>query len=74
MLQIIIITIILLALAFAGFAVKMFFHKDGEFKKTCGSVDPTTGTKIGCSCGNAEGGKSCDNKNQMRFQAIEIKD
>lgn len=74
MLQVLLITIILVAAAFAGFAVKMIFQKNGEFKKSCGSVDPATGQPIGCSCGKTDGGASCDNKNRYRFQTVDIKE
>ena len=50
-----------MALAFAGFAVKMFFKKDGEFKKQCSTVDPHTGKNLGCSCVGAPGDGSCRN-------------
>ena len=58
-LKILLLTAILMGLAFAGFAVKMFFKKDGEFKKQCSSVNPKTGKAIGCVCG---GEGSCQNK------------
>lgn len=57
-LKILLITVVFLALAFAGFAVKMFFQKDGEFKKSCSSVHPKTGEKLGCVC-SGEGDVSC---------------
>ena len=60
--KVIIITAILLALAIAGIAIKMFLKKGGEFKKQCSSVDPDTGQKIGCTCGAADGGDNCENK------------
>jgi len=59
--KILIITIILLALAISGIAIKMFLKKGGEFKKQCSSVDPETGERFGCTCGKAEGGESCEN-------------
>jgi hypothetical protein len=61
-LKILLITIVLLAIAFAGFAVKMFFKKNGRFEKQCGSIDPTTGKRLSCTCGAAGGGEKCDNK------------
>ena len=60
-LKILLITIVLLALAISGIAIKMFLKKGGEFKKQCSSVDPDTGERFGCSCGKAEGGESCEN-------------
>lgn len=61
-LKLILVTIVLVGLAFAGIGIKMLLVKGGEFKKSCGSVDPTTGKRIGCTCGNSDNGSSCDNK------------
>jgi len=61
MVKLIIISIVLLGLAVAGIAIKMLIKKDGEFKKSCSSVDPNTGQRLGCSCGNENEG-SCRNK------------
>jgi hypothetical protein len=60
MLKLILVATILLCLAFAGIAVKMFFFKDAEFRKSCSSVDPNTGQRLGCSCGGNEN-SSCEN-------------
>jgi len=59
-LKLIVLAIILVGLAVAGIAIKMFVFKGGEFKKQCSSVDPNTGRRMGCSCGSNEG--SCENK------------
>lgn len=58
-LKLFILTIIVLAIAFAGFAIKMFVKKDGEFKKQCSTIDPHTGKNLGCSCEGAPGDGSC---------------
>lgn len=58
-LKLLFLTVILLAIAIAAIAVKMFFKKGGEFKKQCSSVDPETGKKLGCSCEGAPGDGSC---------------
>lgn len=50
-LKLLLLTIIIVAISLAGIAIKMFFKKGGEFKKSCGSVDPYTGERVGCSCG-----------------------
>ena len=60
-LKILIVTIVLLALAISGIAIKMFLKKGGEFKKQCSSVDPETGDRFGCTCGKAKGGETCEN-------------
>lgn len=63
-LKLLLLTIGLLAIAFAGIAVKMFFKKDGEFKKQCSTVDPRTGKNLGCSCQGAPGDGSCRNDDE----------
>ena len=59
--KVLLITIVLLALAISGIAIKMFLKKGGEFKKQCSSVDPETGERFGCNCGKEDGGEVCDN-------------
>ncbi len=61
-LKILLITIVLLALAISGIAIKMFLKKGGEFKKQCSSVDPETGERFGCTCGAADDEEACENK------------
>lgn len=74
-LKILLLSVVIVAIAFAGFAVKMFFKKDGEFKKSCSSVDPKTGQRIGCVCGG-EGDGSCKNKElddaRVKVQTLHI--
>jgi hypothetical protein len=60
MLKLILVAIILLSLAFAGIAIKMFFFSDAEFRKSCSSIDPQSGQRLGCSCGGDEN-SSCEN-------------
>lgn len=54
MLQLLVISIVLIGLAVAGIAIKMFLKKGGEFQKSCGSVDPSTGKRVACTCGKSE--------------------
>jgi len=60
-LKILILSVVLVGLAIAGIAIKMFLKKGGEFKKQCSSVDPETGESYGCTCGKADGGATCEN-------------
>ncbi len=62
MVKVILLSVGLIAIAVAAIAIKMFVKKDGEFKKACSSVNPDTGKRIGCTCGNADGGKACENR------------
>lgn len=48
----ILLAVLFIGIAFAGIAIKMFFKKGYEFRKSCGSIDPATGNKIGCTCGS----------------------
>ncbi len=52
--KVFLLSIALLALAFSGFAIKMFFLKNGQFKKQCSSSirDPKTGKKLACAGGS----------------------
>ena len=50
MLKLIIVSVVLLALAFAGIAIKILFKKDGQFAGTCASNNPML-TEAGASCG-----------------------
>lgn len=61
-LKIMLITLILVAIAFAAIGIKMFFVKGGKFEKQCSTVDPKTGKRLGCSCGAGDGGSKCENK------------
>jgi hypothetical protein len=63
MLELLLITIVLLGLAIAGIAIKMFVKKGGEFQKSCGSVDPDTGQRTTCSCGK-KSDETCENKHK----------
>lgn len=62
MIKMIILAIVLVGLAVAGLAIKIFLTKEGTLKKSCSSVDPTSGKRIGCTCGGDETGAACDNK------------
>lgn len=63
-LKVLLLTVILVGIALAAIAIKMFVKKGGEFKKQCSSVDPHTGQRLGCSC--EHGGKSsCHNEVSM---------
>lgn len=60
--KLLIITIFLLLLAFAGIAIKIWAKKDGEFAGTCASQNPHL-NKSGEACGYC--GKmpdQCENK------------
>lgn len=60
-LKVVLLATAIIGLSIAGIAIKMFVKKGGEFKKSCSSVDPNTGQRLGCTCGNSEG-SSCENK------------
>lgn len=62
-LKVILVAIVLVGIAFAAIAIKMFLVKGGEFKKTCGSVDPKTGKPTSCTC-HSDDIDDCNNINK----------
>lgn len=50
MLQVILISIVLLGLAFVGIAIKILVKKNGEFAGTCASNNPVL-QEDGAACG-----------------------
>ncbi len=67
MIKVLLITIILIGVAFAGIGIKMFFKKGAPLGRQCSSVDAKTGKKILCSCGQSEGGADCQNKEKEKY-------
>lgn len=48
--EVVLVSIVLLAIAFAGIAIKIWAKKGGEFAGTCASNNPLL-TEKGASCG-----------------------
>jgi len=60
MINLLLPAILLIALAFVGFAIKMFFIKDAKFSKSCSSIDTGNGEKVGCTC-STNTSETCEN-------------
>ncbi len=62
--KVILLAIILVGIAFAAIAIKMFFIRGSEFKKACGTVDPKTGKPLPCTCKQPDHGNEnhCHNE------------
>jgi rRNA maturation endonuclease Nob1 len=60
--EVILVSIVLLGLAFAGIAIKIWAKKDGEFAGTCASKNPYL-NKEGAVCGlcGAQPTQQCKN-------------
>lgn len=57
MFKLILITVVIIALLFAGMGLKMLFNKEYEAKKSCSSdLKTADGKKLSCGCG----GGSCE--------------
>ena len=56
--KVLLLTILILAVAFAAVGIKMFFKKDGRFERHCANAD---NPDVGCVCGG-RGGNYCKNK------------
>ena len=64
--KLLLLSIVLLGLGFAGIAIKIWAKKDGEFDGTCAGSNIKLKTKgIICGCGN-EGG--CKNNMEQKDQ------
>jgi len=60
--QLILLTILLLIIAFAGIAIKILVKKDGEFSGTCASNNPVLNdTGESCSLCGAKPNERCKN-------------
>ena len=68
---VIVLATVLLALAFAGIAVKIILRRGGEFKRHCSGTDPYTGKSNGCICGNTA---KNDCPEQKKHSPLEIND
>ena len=69
--KLLLLSIILLGLGFAGIAIKIWAKKDGEFDGTCAGSNVKMKEKgIVCGCGN-EGG--CKTNLDNMESAIEVK-
>ena len=73
MLKLLIVTIVVVGLAIGLIAIKMFVKKGGEFKKSCSSVDPDTGQRIGCTCGKSSE-EVCENKSGAHKHEVEFEE
>ena len=60
------ITIVMLAIAFSGIAIKIIFKKDGEFAGTCASKNPILNSdNEPCSLCGAQPGDKCDSEDDL---------
>tara|TARA_B100000768_G_C11164011_1_gene325818 strand:+ start:410 stop:613 length:204 start_codon:yes stop_codon:yes gene_type:complete len=60
------ITIVMLAIAFSGIAIKIIFKKDGEFAGTCASKNPILNSdNEPCSLCGAQPGDKCDSEDDV---------
>jgi hypothetical protein len=61
--KVILLTIGMLALGFAGIAIKILVKKDGEFAGTCASQNPMLKNESGsCSICGATADEACQNE------------
>ena len=63
--ELILLTIGFLAIAFSGIAIKIIFKKNGEFAGTCASKNPILNEENEpCSLCGAQPGDKCESDNQ----------
>ena len=60
------VTIVMLAIAFSGIAIKIIFKKGGEFAGTCASKNPVLNSENEpCSLCGAQPGDKCDSEDDL---------
>ena len=59
--KVFLLAFILIGIAFAAIAIKMFFIKGATFVKQCSSVDTGRNATIGCTCGEKSPEERCEN-------------
>ena len=65
------LSIALLAICFAGIAIKIIFKKDGEFSGTCASNNPLLNKEgESCSLCGAKPEEQCKNENDLIDNSI----
>ncbi len=69
------LSVVILGVAFAGFAIKMFFIKGGMFKKQCSSsiTNPKTGKKLACASGSCHTSSIVEEINYQKKSPISRK-
>jgi hypothetical protein len=70
--KVFLLSVVLLSFAFSGFAIKMFFLKNGQFKKQCSSSirDPKTGKRLACAGGSCHTTKIVEEVNYAKKSPI----
>jgi len=69
--KLILISVVLLAIAFALIAIKMFFIKGAIFTKTCSSdIETNDGVSLGCTC-EKNPGYVCENYEEHHGKTAE---
>ncbi|MBN3036774.1 MAG: hypothetical protein JW861_14410 [Bacteroidales bacterium] len=51
-LKVMLAAILLVAFSVVAISIRMLLKKGATFRKSCSSVDPVTGKRIGCTCGS----------------------
>ncbi|MCS6980628.1 MAG: membrane or secreted protein [Flavobacteriales bacterium] len=59
MAKLILVSVVLIAIAFAGIAVKLIFRKNGQFSGTCASKNPYLNDGGSCTLCGAQPGDPC---------------
>ncbi len=53
-LKLLIVSVLFVGVAIAGIAIKILLQKNGQFSKTCSTIDNEGGEKVGCVCGEGD--------------------
>lgn len=55
-----VLSIILVGFSIAAIAIKILFKKNGEFKKSCSTMEASGGRSVHCTC-SGKTDESCEN-------------
>ncbi|MDO9511129.1 MAG: hypothetical protein Q7J34_05185 [Bacteroidales bacterium] len=60
MIKLMILSIALLSVALIFIGIKMFVQKDGQFSKSCASIDTEDGQRSDCVCSGGGDDSNCE--------------
>ncbi len=74
--KLILVSFVLVAIAFLAINIKMFVKKGGMFTKSCSSVETGDGKKAGCTCSSSSSADhtKCENYEKHHSNQVKIKD
>ncbi len=70
-LPILLLSLIIVLICFAGLGIKILLKRNGEFKRHCAGHDPYTGKSNGCVCASASKSR-CKTRQGHPYQPLDV--